>query len=158
MGGKQPRTPDGTPLEETGFGYTHALIGGKYRTIILFWLYSRPPAMRFNELQRALGSISFRTLSAALKGLERDGLIHREEFPQIPPRVEYRLTPRGESLIPVLQSMCAWGMENRPAPARAVKTTTAHAVQPTTTHAVDTTTAPTVQPGTTQALIHRIRK
>ena len=57
--------------------------------------------------------ISFKTLSATLKELEADGLVHREEYPQIPPKVEYSLTERGRSLIPILDQMCTWGEEHR---------------------------------------------
>ena len=69
--------------------------------------------VRFNEIKKYIGSISYKTLSSALKELERDGLIHREEYPQIPPKVEYSLTERGASLIPILDSMCEWGEQNR---------------------------------------------
>lgn len=106
-------TPQGELLQDTGFGYTLSLIGGKYRMIILFWLYSNKSPMRFGEIKRSLGNISFKTLSFTLKDLELNGLIIRTEFPQIPPKVEYSLTPRGNSLIPVLESMCAWGAEDK---------------------------------------------
>ncbi|GAM31228.1 hypothetical protein P23_1743 [Acinetobacter calcoaceticus] len=103
--------PSHTPLEETGFGYTLSLINGKYKMIIMYWLYEKN-VMRFNEMQRCIGNISFRTLSNTLKELERDGLIHRKEYPQIPPKVEYRLSERGQSLIPLLDMMCEWGERN----------------------------------------------
>lgn len=70
--------------------------------------------VRFNEIKKYIGSISYKTLSSALKELERDQLVHREEYPQIPPKVEYSLTERGKSLIPILDGMCAWGDQNRP--------------------------------------------
>lgn len=103
----------GINLEETGFGYTLSVIGGKYKMIILFWLFHYPPVMRFNELKRCIGTISFKTLSATLKELEADGLIIRTEYPQIPPKVEYALSPRGLSLMPILNSMCQWGESHR---------------------------------------------
>ena len=78
--------PSNTPLEETGFGYTLSLINGKYKMIIMYWLYGKT-VMRFNELQRCIGNISFRTLSNTLKELERDELIIRKEYPQIPRRL-----------------------------------------------------------------------
>jgi len=65
--------------------------------------------VRFNELKRRLGKISYRTLSLTLKELENDGLIIRKEYPQIPPKVEYSLSARGQSLLPVLDMMCEWG-------------------------------------------------
>ena len=83
-------------FEETGFSYTLSLISGKYKMIILYCLMEYQP-VRFNELQRYLGKISDKTLSQNLKELEKDELIHREVYPQIPPKVEYSLTERGKS-------------------------------------------------------------
>jgi DNA-binding HxlR family transcriptional regulator len=103
--------PTSVKQQNTGFGYTLSLIGGKYKMIILYWLIENK-VMRFNELQRSIGNISFKTLSIMLKELEKDGLIIREEFPQIPPKVEYSLSERGRSLIPVLNTMCVWGENN----------------------------------------------
>ncbi|ULJ59533.1 winged helix-turn-helix transcriptional regulator [Wielerella bovis] len=96
-------------LEETGFGYALSLIGGKYKMVILFWLHRNPPNMRFNELQRKIGKISVKTLSQSLKELENDGLVIRTEYPQIPPKVEYSLSDKGLSLIPILDALCEWG-------------------------------------------------
>lgn len=108
MNAKECAVP-GVPLADTGFGYTLGLIGGKYKMIILYWLSEFGPAVRFNELKRGICTISFKTLSATLKELEADGLVNRKEYPQIPPKVEYSLSPRGKSLIPVLDTMCEWG-------------------------------------------------
>ena len=99
-------------LEETGFHYTMSLIQGKYKMTILYALMEFG-TVRFNELKRYLGGISYKTLSATLKELEADCLVHREEYPQIPPKVEYSLTERGQSLIPMLDQLCAWGDEHR---------------------------------------------
>ena len=60
-----------------------------------------------------LEDTGFKTLSSTLKELEADGLVHREEYPQIPPKVEYSLTERGKTLIPILDEMCEWGEKNR---------------------------------------------
>ncbi|EJD6082928.1 MULTISPECIES: winged helix-turn-helix transcriptional regulator [Providencia] len=95
--------------QETGFGYTLSVINGKYKMIILYWLAQHKEVIRFNELQRCIGTITYKTLSSTLKELEKDGLVFREEYPQIPPKVEYSLTPRGKTLIPVLNMMCEWG-------------------------------------------------
>lgn len=103
--------PSGVVLKDTGFGYTLSLIGGKYKMIIIYWL-SENKIMRHNELKRSIGTISFKTLSIMLKELEADGLIIRKEFPQIPPKVEYSLSERGLSLIPLLNMMCEWGEKN----------------------------------------------
>ncbi len=99
-------------LEETGFSYTMSLIQGKYKMLILYALMEFE-TVRFNALKKYIGTISYKTLSATLKELETDGLVHREEYPQIPPKVEYSLTERGKSLIPILDEMCEWGERNR---------------------------------------------
>lgn len=64
-------------------------------------------------MKKYIGEISYKTLSSTLKELERDQLIHRGEYPQIPPKVEYSLTERGKSLIPILDGMCEWGDNHR---------------------------------------------
>ena len=69
--------------------------------------------VRFNELKRYLGNVSDKTLSTNLKELESAHLVERKEYPQIPPKVEYSLTERGRSLIPILDRMCEWGEQNR---------------------------------------------
>ncbi len=99
-------------LEETGFHYTMSLIQGKYKMFILYALMDFE-VVRFNELKKYIETISYKTLSSTLKELEADGLVHREEYPQIPPKVEYSLTERGKSLIPILDQMCEWGEKNR---------------------------------------------
>lgn len=99
-------------LEDTGFSYTMSLIQGKYKMLILYTLMGYE-VVRFNEMKKYICDISYKTLSSTLKELETDGLVHREEYPQIPPKVEYSLTERGKSLIPILDSMCEWGDNNR---------------------------------------------
>ena len=99
-------------LEETGFNYTMSLIQGKYKMFILYALMEFG-TVRFNELKRYITTVSYKTLSVTLKELEADGLVHREEYPKIPPKVEYSLTERGKSLIPILDSMCEWGEKNK---------------------------------------------
>ncbi|MDE7295013.1 MAG: helix-turn-helix transcriptional regulator [Oscillospiraceae bacterium] len=99
-------------LGETGFSYTLSLINGKYKMTILYTLMEFG-VVRFNEMKKYIGEISYKTLSSSLKELEADGLVHREEYPQIPPKVEYSLTERGKSLIPILDGMCEWGHKNR---------------------------------------------
>ena len=99
-------------LSTTGFSYTLSLINGKYKMTILYTLMEFG-VVRFNEMKKYIGGISFKTLSSTLKELERDRLVHREEYPQIPPKVEYSLTGRGKSLIPILDAMCEWGDRNR---------------------------------------------
>ena len=99
-------------LETTGFSYTLSLISGKYKMTILYTLMEFG-VVRFNEMKKYIGGISYKTLSASLKELEADQLVHREEYPQIPPKVEYTLTERGQSLMKVLDQLCTWGNENR---------------------------------------------
>lgn len=99
-------------LEDTGFNYTMSLIQGKYKMFILYTLACFE-VVRFNEMKKFIGGISYKTLSSTLKELEADELVHREEYPQIPPKVEYSLTERGRSLIPILDQMCTWGEEHR---------------------------------------------
>lgn len=102
-----------TLLADTDFGYTLSLINGKYKMIIMYWLANYKQVMCFNELQRCIANISFRTLSNTLKEMEKDQLIIRTEYPQIPPKVEYKLSDRGQSLIPILDLMCEWGKHNK---------------------------------------------
>ena len=110
MEGKRIEEAD---FNETGYSYTLSLISGKYKPIILYCLMEYEP-VRFNQMQRYLGRVADKTLSLHLKELERDGLIRREMYPEIPPRVEYTLTERGRSLMKVLDQLCTWGIENRP--------------------------------------------
>ena len=74
--------------------------------------------VRFNEMKKYISGISYKTLRSTLKELEADQLVHRKEYPQIPPKVEYSLTECGKSLIPILDGMCEWGDKNRTKPAR----------------------------------------
>lgn len=98
--------------EETSFGYTLSIINGKWKLLIIYFL-SNNEAVRYNELQRMIGKITYKTLSATLKEMIEDGIIHREEYPQIPPKVEYSLTEKGRTLWPIIQAMCQWGDYNK---------------------------------------------
>ena len=111
---------DRNPIEEarfsdTGYSYTLSLISGKYKPVILYCLMEYEP-VRFNQMQRYLGRVADKTLSQNLKELERDGLIRRKMYPEVPPRVEYSLTERGSSLVQVLDCLCDWGLEHRDDP------------------------------------------
>ncbi len=105
-------SPD-TKIEDTGFGYTLSIIGGKYKMIVLYWL-GEFGTLRHNALHRLIGKISFKMLSTTLKELEKDGLINRHVYPELPPKVEYSLTEKGASLIPMLFALCEWGDKHRP--------------------------------------------
>ena len=98
---------------DTGYSYTLSLIAGKYKPIILYCLMEYEP-VRFNEMQRYLGRVADKTLSQNLKELERDGLIKRKMYPEVPPKVEYSLTERGQSLVRVLDQLCDLVLEHRP--------------------------------------------
>lgn len=99
-------------ITDTPYGYTLSVIGGKWKMIILYLLYNHR-VVRYNELKRLIGTITYKTLSVQLKELESDDLVIRKEYPQIPPKVEYSLSAKGESLIPIMDAMCDWGHGHR---------------------------------------------
>ena len=86
---------------------TLTLIGDKWKVLILRDLMNK--TLRFGELKRSIGTVSQKVLTAQLRDLEHDGLVHREVFAEVPPRVEYSLTDTGRSLEPVIDSMRIWG-------------------------------------------------
>src|SRR6202165_617526 len=90
-----------------------ARVGDKWTVLVVTTLGDGPK--RFNELRRALGSISQRMLTLTLRGLERDGLVTRTVFPTIPPRVDYELTKLGRSLLEPVSGLGLWARQNRPA-------------------------------------------
>ena len=98
-------------LGTTGFSYTLSLINGKYKMTILYTLMEFG-VVRFNEMKKYIGNISYKTLSSTLKELEADQLIHREEYPQIPPKVEYSLTETGHSLVPFIVQLTDWAQKH----------------------------------------------
>ena len=83
------------------------LIGGKWKVLILYHLMDG--TRRFNELQRCMPTVTQRMLTLQLRELEADGIVHREVYPQVPPKVEYSLTAFGRTLKPVVRSMYDWG-------------------------------------------------
>jgi DNA-binding HxlR family transcriptional regulator len=93
--------------------YTVSIVGGKWQWVILWLLYNEK-IQRYGQLKKRLPTISDKMLSQQLGVLEREGIIHREEYPQIPPKVEYSLTEKGESLVPLLELMAAWGSQHIP--------------------------------------------
>lgn len=90
---------------------TLEIIGGRWKVLIVWQLFRG--ARRFSELLRALDGITQKMLTQQLRELERHGVVHRTVYPQVPPKVEYSLTPLGESLRPVVDAMCAWGLKYR---------------------------------------------
>lgn len=97
---------------------TLLLISDKWKVLILRDLLDG--TKRFSELRRSVGSVSQKVLTANLRQMERDGLVHREVFPEVPPRVEYSLTETGQTLQPVIEAMKNWGTQYK----------AAHAAQP----------------------------
>ncbi|AXF84406.1 putative HTH-type transcriptional regulator YybR [Ephemeroptericola cinctiostellae] len=87
------------------------IIGGKWKALIIYHLING--TQRFNSLQRSMAGITQRMLTLQLRELEADGLIHREVYPVIPPKVEYSLTAFGRTLLPVIYAMHAWGVAYR---------------------------------------------
>jgi len=89
---------------------TLQVIGGKWKPIILYRL-SRDGAVRFSEIKRSIPNITQKMLTQQLRELESDGVVHREIYPQVPPKVEYSLTEMGRSIMPVVDALCRWGRE-----------------------------------------------
>ena len=86
---------------------TLTLIGDKWKVLILRDLM--PGTKRFGELKKSVGNVSQKVLTAQLRAMEESGLLHREVYAEVPPRVEYSLTELGKSLKPILDSMWDWG-------------------------------------------------
>ena len=86
-------------------------VGDKWSMLALFTLEGQP-SIRFKELQRSIPDISQKILTATLKMLEAGGLINREVFPEVPPRVEYSLTEKGKSLLPLIDALLSWATDN----------------------------------------------
>jgi DNA-binding HxlR family transcriptional regulator len=94
-------------LPECPVATTVSLIGNKWKLLIIRNLLVRP--WRFNELQKNLEGISQKVLTDSLRSMEKDGIIIRTAYPEVPPRVEYSLSELGESMRPILESMQVWG-------------------------------------------------
>lgn len=86
---------------------TADIIGGKWKAVILYYLFEGPK--RFNELRRRLPEVTQRMLTLQLRELEQDGIVHREIYKEVPPKVEYSLTEFGASLGPIIVQMLDWG-------------------------------------------------
>lgn len=95
---------------------TVQLIGSKWKLLILRNLLARP--WRFNELCKSLEGISQKVLTDSLRSMEEDGLVTRTVYPEVPPRVEYSLSPLGESMRPIIQAMEQWGAQYKASKAR----------------------------------------
>jgi DNA-binding HxlR family transcriptional regulator len=86
------------------------VIGGRWKIPILYHLCQG--VKRFSELQRAIKGVTHKMLTQQLRELERDGIVQRTVYAQVPPKVEYRLTPHGQTLKVVVDAMCKWGVEH----------------------------------------------
>ena len=95
------------PLPACPVETTLTLIGDKWKVLILRDLM--PGTKRFGELKKSVGNVSQKVLTAQLRAMEESGLVHREVYAEVPPRVEYSLTELGQSLKPILDSMWTWG-------------------------------------------------
>ena len=93
----------GCPVEAT-----LSVIGGKWKGIVL-WHLLRDGTLRFNEIRRRVPGVTQRMLTNQLRELEASGIIHREVYREVPPRVEYSLSARGMTLEPVIRALAAWG-------------------------------------------------
>lgn len=102
----------GNEAYQCGVASTLEMIGGKWKGIILWHLLQK--TLRFSQLQRRIPTVTQKMLTQQLRELERNGLIHRKVYAEVPPRVEYFLTAKGESLGEILHLMCQWGKENAP--------------------------------------------
>ncbi len=100
--------------EEKGYQCTVEValevIGGKWKAVILWHLTHK--TLRFSQLRRRLPGVTQKMLTQQLRELERDGMVHREVYAEVPPRVEYSLTEPGRTLTPLLTLMCQWGKEH----------------------------------------------
>jgi DNA-binding HxlR family transcriptional regulator len=93
------------------------VIGGKWKPIIIWLLMER--AYRFGEIHKTIPAIALKVLSRQLKELEADGIVSRQVFAEVPPRVEYSLTPKGQSLSQIMLLLSEWSKEHILAPAAA---------------------------------------
>ncbi|WP_236897319.1 winged helix-turn-helix transcriptional regulator [Clostridium beijerinckii] len=93
--------------------YTLSIVGGKWKWVLM-WILSTKGTQRYGEIRKLLPNISHKILIQHLKDLEASGLVLRKEYSQVPPKVEYSLTEKGQTLIPILELMSDWGSINLP--------------------------------------------
>ena len=87
-------------------------IGDRWSLLVLLALHDKAEAMRFSDLCRAIPDVSQKMLTSTLRKLEADDLLSRTIYPEVPPRVEYKLTKRGKTLIPLLNQLVDWSLDN----------------------------------------------
>ena len=100
---------------------TMSFVGGKWKTVVLWYL--RNEKKRFSELKAHIPDITDKMLSLQLRALEKDGIVQREIFPEVPPKVEYKLTEEGKTLIPVIEAIAKWGREKAERHGQMIKVT-----------------------------------
>lgn len=96
--------------DKTSVGITLKVVGGKWKLLILWHVANK--TSRFSELLKSMEGITQKMLTQQLRELEKDGLVKRKVFPEVPPHVEYSITPYGKTLEPVLDTMSAWGSKH----------------------------------------------
>ncbi|KMM37241.1 winged helix-turn-helix transcriptional regulator [Guptibacillus hwajinpoensis] len=106
-----------SPVDENGklkcsIEYTLKKIGGKWKTVIL-WHLGVEGTLRYSELRKLLPGVTHKVMTQQLKEMEEDGFINRTQYDTIPPKVEYSMTERGKTLMPILEQMHLWGTENQ---------------------------------------------
>ncbi len=99
-----------SPAFTCGLDATLKIISGKWKPLILYFLLRGPT--RYGELKRAVRDVSDKVLIQHLKELEADGVLRRNDYKEVPPRVDYTLTQLGQSLAQALEPLCVWGTEN----------------------------------------------
>ena len=100
-----------TEVDMNPVEYTLSIISNKWKILIIYWLL-RNEVMRYSELKRSLNGVTHKMLSLGLKQLEQDNIITRKQYDQIPPKVEYRISSKGRSLVPIISALCNWGTDN----------------------------------------------
>jgi DNA-binding HxlR family transcriptional regulator len=99
-------------LQSCGMAYTLSLVGGRWKPAIL-WALVNNGILRYGQLRKIVVGVSERVLATQLKELESDGLVERMAYAEVPPRVEYKLTPRGQTMEPLLHSISTWGEQHK---------------------------------------------
>ncbi|MEL6544584.1 MAG: helix-turn-helix domain-containing protein [Myxococcota bacterium] len=92
-----------------GLDYAFRRIGGKYKARIIWYVFNADNVLRHGELMRKIQNITPKMLTQCLRELEHDGLLHREVYRQVPPRVEYSVTETGKELLPFIEHLAVWG-------------------------------------------------
>ncbi len=90
---------------------TLAVIGGKWKPLII-WYLGTTGTKRFGEIRKFIPKITHKTLTNQLRELEKNKLVERKVYPEVPPKVEYSITEKGKTLLPILEMMCTWGQQN----------------------------------------------